>query len=160
MTPHLETTTQVRPAHVSHDSSKVHRAMVKHENAENSVSIRNNNNSLSSFTYSPVPTRMYVFTRARVYLGESWETCIRNWLSVCGSRLHTLPHVRTPCVAAPTFPTRHATQHVATRLRTCDLPLWQANRYLAKKSNEDWPAGTGTRLSRVCFAGPAWQGGV
>ena len=77
-----------------------------------------------------------------------------------GHRSHTLAHVRTSGDVGPTFPTRCATQHVATRLRTCDLPLWQANRYLAKKSNEDWPVGTGTRPSRVCFVGPTWQGGM
>ncbi len=67
MTPHLETKTPVRPVHVSHDSSKVHQATVKHENIENSVNIRKKKNSLSTFIYSPVPTRMCVFTRARVF---------------------------------------------------------------------------------------------
>lgn len=75
-------------------------------------------------------------------------------------RSHTLAHVRNSCDVGPTFPTRHATQHAAPRLRTCDLPLWQANRYLAKKSNEDWPVGTGTNPMTVCSAGPTWQGGV
>ena len=67
---------------------------------------------------------------------------------------HTLAHVGESRVVAPTFPMRHPTQHVATRLRTCDLPLWQANRYSAKNFRRAWPVGTGPRLSRVCFACP------
>ena len=70
------------------------------------------------------------------------------------------PRSRTfaPCgecsVVAPTFPSRHTTQHVATRWPTCDLPLWQANRYFGDRSPSSWPAGTAPVLGTVCFACP------
>jgi hypothetical protein len=74
------------------------------------------------------------------------------------------PTLASPRVVAPTFPSRRSTQRVATRLPTCDLPLWHpivttacANRYLAKFEEKDWPVGTGPRLSRVCFVCPVFR---
>ena len=69
MTPHLETNTRVQTGQVSHDSPKVHPAGVKLGNAKNSVNIEKKKNSLSSFTFSPVPARARVRARVCVWGG-------------------------------------------------------------------------------------------
>ena len=69
-------------------------------------------------------------------------------------RSHTLAHVGVVVERWPVRPLLARTRTCATRWPTCDLPLWQANRYSAKKVRGDWPVGTGPRLSTVCFRCP------
>jgi len=56
---------------IPHDSPKIHPLKVKHETRVNAVYISKNNNSFSSFTYSPVPARA---TPARAYT----RVCVRG----------------------------------------------------------------------------------
>jgi len=60
--------------HDSHDSSKVHGARVKHENVKIGIYIDKKKNSLSSFTYSPVPPPPRVCVRPRGSRGETSGT--------------------------------------------------------------------------------------
>jgi hypothetical protein len=123
-------------------------------------SINNREISLSSINTSRchAPTRTWR-PRTREGVCDVFARRIRSALPVrqCDSlrqRLRTLAHVGERRVVWPTFPTRRPTQHVATRLRTSRLPLWQANRYFRKKNHKDWPVGTGPRMTTVCFACP------
>ncbi len=123
-------------------------------------SINNRYISLSSIntSRSPAPARaMRVRTREGVCEGLARR--IRSTSSVrqrhsLRRRLHTLARVGQGDAVAPTFPSRCPTQRVATRWPTCDLPVWQTNRYFPELSRRDWPAGTGTKLTTVCFACP------
>jgi hypothetical protein len=123
-------------------------------------SINNRYISLSSINTSRCHAHARALrVRTREGVCDVFECRIRSASPIrqCDSlrqRLRTFAHVGDRRAPWPTFPTRRPTQHVATRLRTCDLPLWQANRYLAKDEKKDWPAGTGPRLSRVCFTCP------
>ena len=119
--------------------------------------------SLSPYRYvtlSRPHTRMPALrVRTREGVCDVFECRIRSASPVrqCDSLRpcsHTFAHVCEYGAIAPTFPTRQPTRHVATRLRTCDLPLWQANRYSAKKFRRDWPVGTVALLTTVCFACP------
>ena len=69
---------------------------------------------------------------------------------------HTLANVGQCGVVAPRVPSPYPTQRVATRWPTCDLPVWQTNRYLAKDGKEDWPVGTGPDHRTVCFTCPTF----
>lgn len=60
-----------RTGHHSPVSPMIHQAGVKQESGGKASNIRKNNNSLSSFTYSPVPARA---TPARAYM----RVCVRG----------------------------------------------------------------------------------
>lgn len=61
----------IEAGHDSHVSPKIHPAKVKHETRASTGYIKENNHSLSSFTYSPVCARA---TPARAYM----RVCVRG----------------------------------------------------------------------------------
>lgn len=90
--------------HVSHDSLKVHRAGVKHETAENCIDIEEKKNSLSSFSYSPVPPPTRVCVRPRGCWGETRATCPSSAGRGSRRRSPGLAHVRPAACASPCLP--------------------------------------------------------
>jgi len=69
MNAHFCANTPIRVGHVSQDSAMLHAGRVKLGNAKNSVNIEKKKNSLSSFTFSPVPARARVRARVCVWGG-------------------------------------------------------------------------------------------
>ena len=154
MTPRLGANTPVLASHVSLDSPKFHPARVKLGNAKKSLYIDKKNNSLSSFTLSPLPPHARAYVCARVTGGESWETCPHAQSRACATWSRTFANVGQRGVIPPIVPSLYSTQRVATRWPTCDLPVWHTNRYFPPFGYSDWPAGTGPNLRTVSFACP------
>ena len=148
MTPRVETNTPVQSGQVSHDSPKVHPAGVKLGNAKNSVNIEKKKNSLSSFTFSPVPPPARAYVCARVTRGESWESCPGLVSPGRANRSPTLARVGVVARRWPVHPPAARTRPWATR-----WPTPRGAKLAGESRPVDWRIGTSRETGQAAGRG-------